>query len=373
MAFRVARLLDEPEGGARLLKRYAPGLAGRLRRRAVRMEACGTGGGYTLLKDGVAVGCRSDRCRDRGCARCWHLTVSRHEPVVRAILDRAVAAGYGVAFVTLTRSVDELAAVDPRQSIATTREAWRRVRQRMRRYRDLAGGWTRLETTWHGKRGALRCHAHFHVVALTAPGVDADAVGRRLAARWIESVQDGGGAAVERAQDVQLVRPGEDGDVDTQKVRRYVLKYTLKPSELTDPIAWGFQQHALAGARLFQGWGECHRASRASSELAGICRDVLAERDAERERFTVERIPASAVWKIPPGDLRSVVELGRKDCPLFYAWKAAGEAVERWERDRGVYDLMDARDALSACPVTEGTRFLLALAAEPKPSDCGGE
>lgn len=365
MARAVAELVesDSTARGARLLRRYAPGFAGRMRRRAVRMDACGTGAGFTLLRDGEAVGCRQDRCRDRGCPRCWHLTVSRHEPTVRAILDAAVAEGYGVAFVTLTRKADDLDLTDPRDTIATMRAAWRRLRQRMRRDKHLAGGWTRLETTWHGKRDRLRCHAHFHVVALTAPGVDADAVGERMAGRWLEAVRDGGGAAVERAQDVQLVRPGDDGTVDSSKLRRYVLKYTLKPSDLTDPAAWGLQAYALHGARLFQAWGETHGASRSTSALAEIARRVAAEQAAERARFSVERLSVADVWSIPIGDLRGVVELGRKDCPLFRAWQLAGECLERWERDRGAFDLMDLRDALASCPVTPSTRFLSGLSA----------
>ncbi len=365
MARAVAELVesDSTARGARLLRRYAPGFAGRMRRRAVRMDACGTGGGFTLLRDGEAVGCRQDRCRDRGCPRCWHLTVSRHEPTVRAVLDAAVAEGYGVAFVTLTRKADDLDLANPRDTIATMRAAWRRLRQRMRRDQQLAGGWTRLETTWNGKRNRLRCHAHFHVVALTAPGVDADAVGERMARRWLEAVRDEGGAAVERAQDVQLVRPGDDGEVDSGKLRRYILKYTLKPSELTDPAAWGLQAYALHGARLFQSWGDTHGASRSTSPLAEIARRVAAEQDEERARYSVERLSAADVRAIPVGDLRAVVELGRQDCPLFRAWQLAGECLERWERNRGAFDLMDLRDALAACPVTPLTRFLSGLAA----------
>jgi len=227
---------------------------------ATAMKKCGSGGGVHRSHDGK-MGGHSYGCGASVCPVCARAKAAvKSAKWLRPIVRLHENLGCQVAHVTLTQPRIEEACHDvaltqrerdtrgvvvgaegaelrrsvPGEQLGSAlkrlRDAWKLLRDgrgsRDWWNRSTVGYFTGAEWTGMNQRtGALRWHAHLHVLVVLEPGQDAESWSEQLVGRWCEVVQD----AHPYAQCVRQV----GGDEGIERALREVLKYPFKAGSLT--------------------------------------------------------------------------------------------------------------------------------------------
>lgn len=167
----------------------------------------------------------SDFCRVRICPVCqWRRTLMYQARFLSRIDE--VLQGKKLAFLFLTLTVRNCPITELRSTLGTMREAWKRLT--LRREFGIVEGWVRKTEVTRGKDGSA--HPHYHCLLVVPPGYFSGKSYMKTA-RWVQIWRESLRADYDPICDVRRVRKVED-------IRREVLKYVTKPSDLASEASW---------------------------------------------------------------------------------------------------------------------------------------
>lgn len=223
-------------------------------------------------------------CRVRHCPVCqWRRSLMWLARFYEA-LPEIQQAHPKARWLFLTLTVRNCAVSDLRETLQGMNSAWNRLRLR-KEFRQVLGSIRTTEVT-RGKDGSA--HPHFHALLMVPPGWFA---GKNYVtqARWVELWQDCARLDYSPMVDIRAVksRAPKEGqtvaDVAADALRGAVaetLKYSVKPSDMTDDPAWFIEMTKQVHRLRFVATG-------------GALKDVLRVEDETQEELALADSPAN--------------------------------------------------------------------------------
>jgi plasmid rolling circle replication initiator protein Rep len=215
-------------------------------------------------------------CRVRHCPVCqWRRAMMWQARFFQA-LPGLVQAHQTARWAFLTLTVQNCPVADLKAVLKGMNEAWNRFVQRQE-FRSVLG-WIRTTEITKAKDG--KAHPHFHVLMMIPPSMVSGknyVKQDRWACLWKESMRINYDPII----DIRMVKPkkGADSSSALEAAAIETLKYSVKPSDMTDDPEWFLELTRQTHRRRFLASG-------------GVLKDVLRESEETDDQLALVDTPA---------------------------------------------------------------------------------